>query len=40
MADAHGEELITREHTARRTPLAAATPELLSQVQKARSAFD
>ena len=36
--DALGRDLLTREHEARRTPVAAATPELLEQVLAARDA--
>jgi fructose-1,6-bisphosphatase/inositol monophosphatase family enzyme len=38
--DAHGRGLVVLEHQARRTPLAAATPELLAQVRKARNSVD
>jgi fructose-1,6-bisphosphatase/inositol monophosphatase family enzyme len=36
--DALGRDLLTRDHEARRTPVAAATPELLQQVLAARDA--
>jgi fructose-1,6-bisphosphatase/inositol monophosphatase family enzyme len=36
--DALGRDLLTRDHEARRTPVAAATPELLGQVLAARDA--
>lgn len=36
--DALGRDLVVREHEARRTPVAAATPELLEQVLAARDA--
>lgn len=35
IVDAHGRDLVVRSHDARRTPLAAATPELLVDVQAA-----
>lgn len=35
LIDAHGRELVVRSHEARRTPLAAATPELLKHLQTA-----
>ena len=36
IVDAEGRELVTTDHRARRTPVAAATPELLEQVMAAR----
>ena len=39
VADAYAEELVTRQHSARRTPLAACTPELLAGLLSARRAF-
>ena len=39
VVDAEGRELVTTDHTVRRTPLAAATPELLEQVVAARKGF-
>jgi hypothetical protein len=39
VVDAFGRELVTVEHAARRTPLAAATPELLDQLVVARRGF-
>ena len=39
VADAEGRELVTTDHTARRTPVAAATPSLFEQVAVARQAF-
>jgi fructose-1,6-bisphosphatase/inositol monophosphatase family enzyme len=36
MADADGDDLVTRDHGARRTPVAAATPALLDAVLRAR----
>lgn len=39
VVDAGGRELVVREHGARRTPVAAATPELLAQLVEARSTF-
>jgi myo-inositol-1(or 4)-monophosphatase len=38
-ADAFGRDLVTTDHAARRTPLAAATPELLDALVAARSQF-
>lgn len=37
VADAHGRELVARAHEDRRTPVAAATPELLGAVLAARN---
>ena len=39
VVDAEGRGLVTTEHAARRTPVAAATPELLEQVVAARQGF-
>lgn len=39
MADASGRDLVVRDLSLRRTPLAAATPELLDQLVKARARF-
>lgn len=39
VADGSGRDLVVREHGARRTPVAAATPELLAQLVAARSTF-
>jgi fructose-1,6-bisphosphatase/inositol monophosphatase family enzyme len=39
IADAHGRELVVVEHEARRTPVAAATMELLDELLAVRSAF-
>lgn len=39
VADLHGRELVVREHTARRTPIAAATPALLDELVAARRKF-
>ncbi len=38
VVDAWGRELVVREHEARRTPVAACTPELLAEVLAARNA--
>jgi fructose-1,6-bisphosphatase/inositol monophosphatase family enzyme len=38
-ADARGRDLVTTGHTDRRTPVAAATPELLEQLATARATF-
>ncbi len=38
-ADAFGRDLVAREHGDRRCPLAAATPELMAEVQAARARF-
>lgn len=38
MVDARGRDLVVREHGPRRTPVAAATPQLLDQLLAARSA--
>jgi myo-inositol-1(or 4)-monophosphatase len=40
MADADGRELVVLEHTARRTPGAAATPALLEELVGARRSFE
>ena len=40
VADAHGRDLITLEHTDRRTPVAAGTAALLDEVLAARRALD
>jgi fructose-1,6-bisphosphatase/inositol monophosphatase family enzyme len=40
IADAHGRELITLEHTDRRTPIAAGTAALLDEVLAARRTLD
>jgi fructose-1,6-bisphosphatase/inositol monophosphatase family enzyme len=39
VADAEGRDLVVLEHTARRTPVAAATPALLEQALAARRTF-
>jgi myo-inositol-1(or 4)-monophosphatase len=39
VADAHGRPMVTTSHTERRTPVAAATPELLEQLTAARATF-
>jgi myo-inositol-1(or 4)-monophosphatase len=39
VADAEGRDLVTLEHTARRTPIAAATPVLLDELLAARRSF-
>jgi myo-inositol-1(or 4)-monophosphatase len=39
VVDAHGQELVCRGHADRRTPVAAATPELLEELVAARAAF-
>jgi fructose-1,6-bisphosphatase/inositol monophosphatase family enzyme len=39
VADAYGRELVVIEHDARRTPVAAATTQLLDELLAARSAF-
>jgi fructose-1,6-bisphosphatase/inositol monophosphatase family enzyme len=39
VADAHGRDLVVVEHDARRTPVAAATPELLDELLEGRSAL-
>jgi myo-inositol-1(or 4)-monophosphatase len=39
VADAHGRDLVVLDHAARRTPVAAATPELLTEVVAARRGF-
>ena len=39
VVDAEGRELVVLEHSARRTPVAAATPQLLEQLLAARSSF-
>ena len=39
VADADGRELVTTDHDARRTPVAAGTPALLEQVTQARRGF-
>lgn len=39
VVDAHGRDLLVRDPAVRRTPVAAATPELLAQIVAARSAF-
>lgn len=39
IADAHGRDLVVRGFEDRRTPLAAATPELLSEVSRRREAL-
>ena len=39
VVDAYGRDLVTVDHRARRTPLAAATPALLDQVVAARRSF-
>lgn len=39
LADAAGRDLVVLDHGARRTPLAAATPELLAQLVAARATF-
>jgi fructose-1,6-bisphosphatase/inositol monophosphatase family enzyme len=39
VSDAEGRELVTIDHTARRTPVAAGTPSLLDQVLQARRGF-
>ena len=39
IVDAKGRDLVTLGHTDRRTPVAAATPELLADLLTARSAF-
>ena len=39
VADAQGRELVVTDHDARRTPLAAATPELLAELVTARATF-
>jgi len=39
VADAEGRELVTTDHAARRTPLAAGTAALLEQVERARAGF-
>ncbi len=38
VGDAHGRELVVREHRARRTPIAAGTPELYAALRAARPA--
>ena len=37
VADAQGRDLVTREHRGRRTPVAAATPELLEEIVRFRT---
>ena len=37
VADARGRDLVTREHRGRRTPMAAATPELLEELVRFRT---
>ena len=37
VADAHGRDLVVRRHDARRTPVAAATPELLAEILRFRT---
>jgi fructose-1,6-bisphosphatase/inositol monophosphatase family enzyme len=37
--DAQGRELVVRDHAARRTPVAAATPELMATLMAARATF-
>jgi fructose-1,6-bisphosphatase/inositol monophosphatase family enzyme len=39
VADARGRDLVVVEHDARRTPVAAATPELLDELSEGRSAL-
>jgi fructose-1,6-bisphosphatase/inositol monophosphatase family enzyme len=39
VADADGRDLLTLDHTGRRTPVAAATPELLAELVAARATF-
>src|SRR6185436_20001881 len=39
VVDAEGRDLVVLEHEARRTPLAAATPELLDALVRARASF-
>jgi fructose-1,6-bisphosphatase/inositol monophosphatase family enzyme len=39
VADAFGEELVTLDHAARRTPVAASTPELLTELRAARASW-
>jgi myo-inositol-1(or 4)-monophosphatase len=39
VVDAHGRDLVCREHADRRTPVAAATPELLAELVAARASF-
>jgi fructose-1,6-bisphosphatase/inositol monophosphatase family enzyme len=39
IADGAGRDLIVRDHTARRTPVAAATPALLAELLAARSTW-
>jgi hypothetical protein len=39
IVDAEGRELITTEHGARRTPIAAGTPALLGQAVTARAGY-
>jgi fructose-1,6-bisphosphatase/inositol monophosphatase family enzyme len=39
VVDAEGRELVVFEHDARRTPIAAATPELLDELVQARASF-
>lgn len=39
VVDAQGRDLVTLEHAARRTPLAAATPELLARIVAERQTF-
>jgi myo-inositol-1(or 4)-monophosphatase len=39
VADAAGRDLVVLEHAARRTPVAAGTPELLAELVAARAAF-
>jgi fructose-1,6-bisphosphatase/inositol monophosphatase family enzyme len=40
VVDGDGRELLTAEHTARRRPVAAATPELLARLLQVRQALD
>jgi len=40
VADAAGADLVVLDHDARRTPLAAATPELLEQITAARRTYE
>lgn len=40
VADASGRDLLVLDHDARRTPVAAATPELLEELVVARAGFD
>lgn len=39
VVDAHGRDLVVLDHDARRTPVAASTPELLDELRTARSTF-